>query len=40
MALQVPQEPGVHAKGDEHGPAEREIDEIVHEKPLIRGGAI
>jgi hypothetical protein len=40
MALQTPQKAGVHAKGDEHGPAEGKIDEIVHEKPLIRGWAI
>jgi hypothetical protein len=40
MALQTPQKPGIHPEGDEHGPAEGKIDEIVHKEPLIRGGAI
>jgi hypothetical protein len=40
MALQTPQKAGVNAKGDEHGAAKGKINEIVHEKPLVRGWAI
>jgi hypothetical protein len=40
MALQTPQKPGVHPKGDKHGAAEGKIDEIVHKEPLVGGAAI
>jgi hypothetical protein len=40
MALQTPQEPCIHAKGYEHGPAESEINQVVHREPLVRGPAI